>query len=66
VLCIAQPRYGGPVEIDIQEDKHPMQLIQEHYGTDIGMLTEVTVYDNKLYLLGSLQTNFIGVYQLKQ
>lgn len=54
--------YGGLIEINI-EASNEFQLIQDPFGSDIGMLTGVTVYDNRLYL-GSLKNEFVGVYQL--
>lgn len=38
-------------------------LLQDPHGDDIGHITGVTVHDNKLFL-GSLENNFIGVYDL--
>jgi hypothetical protein len=54
--------YGGIVEIHV-ENGNSIRFIQDPDGADIGMLTGVTVFDNKLYL-GSLRNNFIGVYEL--
>lgn len=56
-------RYGGLVEIEVSATKNQIRIIQDLYGTDIGMLTGVTVFGDKLYL-GSLKNDFIGVFQL--
>lgn len=68
-LLMALPRsiapkvkpYGGILEVDYETKE--MQYIQDPDATDIGMLTGVTVWNDKLYL-GSLQNDFIGVYDL--
>jgi hypothetical protein len=59
-------RYGGIVEMDymMSNQNNQLRIIQDPLGTDIGMLTGVTVHDNRLYL-GSLKNDFIGVYQLE-
>ena len=55
--------YGGILEVDPVTKQH--RYIQDPTGTDISMLTGVTVHENKLYL-GSLRNNYIGVYDLKE
>jgi Strictosidine synthase len=61
--------YGGIVEMDPGNNNanatspHQIRLLQDPHGTDIGMLTGVTLWDEKLYL-GSLHNEFIGVYDL--
>ncbi len=57
----AQP-FGGVVEIDASSGK-TRRFLQDPTAKDIGMLTGVTINDNRLYL-GSLENNFIGVYDL--
>jgi hypothetical protein len=53
--------YGGLYEFDAETGN--LTVIQDPTGQDIGMLTGVTVHDNKLYL-GSLRNDYIGVYSL--
>ena len=59
--------YGGIVEMDPGKNAtsppHQIRLLQDPHGKDIGMLTGVTLWDEKLYL-GSLHNEFIGVYDL--
>jgi len=58
--------YGGIVEIspgDSTSCGQITRIIQDPTGKDIGMITGVTVHQEKLYL-GSIQNNFIGVYDL--
>jgi hypothetical protein len=54
--------YGGIVVFDPHGNRS-VDFIQDPKGTDIGMLTGVTVHDNKLFL-GSLKNDFITVYNL--
>lgn len=54
--------YGGITVIDPETSSY-VGLIQDPTGQDIGHITGVTVYDNKLFL-GSLSNDFIGVYDL--
>jgi len=54
--------YGGVVEIDPGNGQ--TRLLQDPRGEDIGMLTGVTLWDEKLYL-GSLHNDYIGVYDLQ-
>lgn len=54
--------YGGVTVIDPVSNKY-IELLQDPDGSDISLLTGVTVHDNKLYL-GSLHNNVIGVYDL--
>ena len=53
---------GGVVEIDPRNGQ--TRLLQDPRGEDIGMLTGVTLWDEKLYL-GSLHNDYIGVYDLQ-
>lgn len=53
--------YGGVIEVD--PTTKDIRYIQDPYATDIGMLADVTVWNDKLYL-GSLRNNFVGVYDL--
>jgi hypothetical protein len=53
--------YGGLVEFDPEGGE--LRFIQDPNGDNVGMLTGVTVHDNKLYL-GSLRNDYIGVYHL--
>jgi hypothetical protein len=55
--------YGGVVEIDPMNSRQT-RLLQDPHGEDIGMLTGVTLWDEKLYL-GSLHNDFIGVFDLQ-
>jgi len=58
--------YGGIVEIspgDSTSCGQMTRLIQDPTGKDISTITGVTVHQEKLYL-GSIQNNFIGVYDL--
>ena len=57
--------YGGIVVLDPDKTQSSsfVQLLQDPNGKDIGHLTGVTVHNNKLYL-GSLQNDFVGVYDL--
>ena len=41
-----------------------LDSLQDPRGEDIGMLTGVTLWDEKLYL-GSLHNDYIGVYDLQ-
>lgn len=59
----AQP-YGGVAEVDVAQSKI-RRILQDTTAKDIGMLSGVTVHENKLYL-GSLENDFIGVYDLKE
>ena len=52
----------GVVEIDPGNGQ--TRLLQDPHGEDIGMLTGVTLWDEKLYL-GSLHNDYIGVYDLQ-
>lgn len=54
--------YGGITVFDADTSTY-IELIQDPTGADIGRLTGVTVFDNKLFL-GSLHNDFIGVYDL--
>ena len=54
-------KYGGIVEYD--PSSGTVELLQDPDGSDIGMLTGVTVHDNKLFL-GSLTNDYIGLYNL--
>ena len=54
--------YGGVVEIDPGNGQS--RLLHDSCGEDIGMLTGVTLWDDKLYL-GSLHNDYIGVYDLQ-
>lgn len=53
--------YGGVIEVDPISGE--FRYIQDPYGSDIGSLTGVTVWENKLYL-GSLYNKYVGVYDL--
>jgi len=55
--------YGGVLEINMESNtmQNRVRCVQDPDGTDIGMLTGVTVHDDKLYL-GSLRNDYIGVY----
>ena len=56
---------GGIVVFD-PDKKEPssfVKIIQDPQGKDIAHLTGVTIHQNKLYL-GSLENDFIGVYDL--
>lgn len=55
--------YGGIAVFDPLDSSGSVEFIQDPKGKDIGMLTGVTVHDNKLYL-GSLKNDFIAVYDL--
>ncbi len=55
--------YGGIAVFDPDIKNGPVDFIQDPEGKDIGMLTGVTVHDNKLYL-GSLKNDYITVYNL--
>ena len=56
--------YGGVAVFDPEiEQASPVTFIQDPDGNDVGMITGITVHDNKLYL-GSLKNNYIGVYHL--
>jgi hypothetical protein len=50
-------------ELTLSSLVHP-EILQDPFGTDIGMITGATVHNDKLYL-GSLRNNYIGVYALK-
>ncbi len=54
--------YGGITVLDAETSTY-IGLIQDPTGADIGHLTGVTVHDNSLFL-GSLDNDFIGVYDL--
>lgn len=54
--------YGGIAVFD-PEGTGSVDFIQDPKGTDIAMLTGVTVHDNKLFL-GSLKNDYITVYNL--
>lgn len=70
-LLMALPRsmapkvvpYGGVAEID-PINARQTRLFQDPRGEDIGMLTGVTLWDEKLYL-GSLHNDYIGVFNLQ-
>ena len=57
--------YGGIVEV-ILDNGHKVskaKIIQDPYGKEIGFITGVTLYENRVYL-GSLRNNFIGRYDI--
>jgi sugar lactone lactonase YvrE len=54
-------KYGGVVEVDISTKEY--RYIQDPTGCDVKMITGVTGYKDKLYL-GSLENNYIAVYNL--
>jgi hypothetical protein len=54
--------YGGITVFDADTSTY-IELLQDPTGIDIGHLTGVTVYNNKLFL-GSLDNDYIGVYDL--
>jgi hypothetical protein len=58
-------KYGGIVEVDVfgTMGGGSVRLIQDPLAADVGMINGVTVHNNKLYL-GSLQNNYIAVYDL--
>jgi Strictosidine synthase len=53
--------FGGLLEVDPISKEY--SFILDPKGTDVGMLTGVTAYKDKLYL-GSLKNDYIGVYNL--
>jgi sugar lactone lactonase YvrE len=53
--------YGGITILDPEYGF--VALIQDPFGSDIGHIAGVTVHENKLFL-GSLENDFIGVYDL--
>ena len=55
-------KYGGITIVDPESSRY-VGLIQDPDGQDIGHITGVTIHENKLYL-GSLENDFIGVYDL--
>lgn len=56
--------YGGVAVFDPESENGSIHYIQDPKGKDVGMLTGVTVHDNKLYL-GSLKNDYIAVYHLE-
>jgi hypothetical protein len=54
--------YGGITIVDPATSRY-VGLVQDPSGEDISHITGVTVHDNKIFL-GSLENNFIGVYDL--
>lgn len=59
--------YGGVMEIFPGNDTHPgkvLRILQDPKGRDIGMITGVTLHDNKIYL-GSHKNPFIGVHDFE-
>jgi hypothetical protein len=54
--------YGGITIVDAASSRY-MGLLQDPSGEDIAHITGVTVHDNKIFL-GSLENDFIGVYEL--
>jgi hypothetical protein len=57
-----QVPYGGITVFDAETSTY-VGLIQDPTGADIGHLTGVTVHGNKLFL-GSLENDYVGVYDL--
>lgn len=67
VLSAIKPvRYGGVAEV-LPGDENGggllMGILQDPGGVEIGMITGVAVYEDRLYL-GSLKNDFIGVFDL--
>lgn len=56
--------YGGVAEFNPRTG-NVERILQDPTAADIGLITGVTIRDDKLYL-GSLENNFIGVYHLNQ
>ncbi|KAG7361056.1 hypothetical protein IV203_036156 [Nitzschia inconspicua] len=54
--------YGGITVVDPTTSSY-IALIQDPTGEDVRHITGVTVHDNKVFL-GSLENNYIGVYDL--
>jgi hypothetical protein len=55
-------KYGGILEVD--PSTKAFRYLQDPNGLDIAMLCGVTEHDGKLYL-GSLENDYIGVYNLQ-
>lgn len=54
--------YGCVAVIDADESEF-VDMIQDPNGQDLGHSTGMTIHNNKLYL-GSLENDFIAVYDL--
>jgi len=63
ILAPPVKKFGGIVEYDPSNASATTRLLLDPTGREISMLTGATVHQGKLYL-GSLQNDYIGVYDL--
>jgi len=66
LLKIKPVKYGGVVEMPVGDNddnsSKSIRILQDPFGKEIGMLTGVATFENKLYL-GSLKNEFIGMFE---